>query len=119
MHNAIAERVSAICSELPETTSRVDKWAYSHEIRRKAFCHLIAPEDQLGTPIPIVVVRAHPEERAALLTIGAPYFPSGGPVDRVGIVISEATDWTELRELITESYRIVAPKKLSRLLPEP
>lgn len=115
----IADRVAAICSALPETTCRVDKWAYSYEIRKKPFCHLVAPEDQLGNPVPIVVVRADPEERAALLAIGTPYFASGGQVDRVGVVISEATDWSEISELITESYRIVAPKKLSRLLPEP
>jgi hypothetical protein len=28
----------------------------------------------------------------------------------------EDTDWEEIRELVTESYRILAPKKLTALL---
>ena len=30
--------------------------------------------------------------------------------------MTEGTDWEEIRELVTESYRILAPKKLTALL---
>ncbi len=32
------------------------------------------------------------------------------------VLLTEDTDWDEIRELVTESYRILAPKKLSALL---
>jgi hypothetical protein len=32
--------------------------------------------------------------------------------------LTDDTDWTEVRELVTESYRSLAPKKLTDLLEE-
>jgi hypothetical protein len=110
---SIARRVERICSKLPETTCRVDRWAYSFEIRRRPFCHLIAPDDGCGRAVPMLVVRPDPAEREALVAIGHPYFASRSGPDRIGVILSAATDWEEMRELITESYRIVAPKKLA------
>jgi hypothetical protein len=37
--------------------------------------------------------------------------PTGKPVP-----LTDDTDWEEIRELVTESYRILAPKKLAALL---
>jgi hypothetical protein len=31
-------------------------------------------------------------------------------------LLGDDTDWAEVRELVTESYRILAPKKLGALL---
>lgn len=36
--------------------------------------------------------------------------------DRLGVLLTDDTDWEEIREMVTDSYRIVAPKKLSALL---
>jgi hypothetical protein len=38
-----------------------------------------------------------------------------GP-DRLGVLLTGDADWDEIRELVTESYRLLAPKKLSALL---
>ena len=54
-----------------------------------------------------------------LLTIGHPFFAPRTGGDRLGVVLEDATDWTELAELITESYRRLAPKKLTSLLEAP
>lgn len=32
------------------------------------------------------------------------------------VVIGDDTDWDEVAELVTESYRVLAPKKLTALL---
>jgi hypothetical protein len=32
------------------------------------------------------------------------------------VLLTDDTDWEEIRELMTESYRILAPKKLAALL---
>jgi hypothetical protein len=31
-------------------------------------------------------------------------------------LLTDDTDWEEIRELVTESYRVLAPKKLTALL---
>ena len=73
---------------------------------------------QAGRPAPARPrpLRARRGERKALLSVGHPYFASRAGGDRVGVLLTDDTDWEELRELVTESYRILAPKKLSRLL---
>ena len=71
-----------------------------------------------GKSVPLLVVRANPEERRALLAIGRPYFPTRTGHDRIAVALTGDTDWEEIRELVTESYRIRAPKKLSALLDE-
>jgi hypothetical protein len=63
-----------------------------------------------------VVLRADPDERDALLSTGHPYFASRAGRDRVVVLLTDGTDWQEIRELVTDSYRILAPKKLTALL---
>jgi hypothetical protein len=41
--------------------------------------------------------------------------PRAGP-DRIGVLLTDDTDWEEIRELVTDSYRMLAPKKLVALL---
>jgi hypothetical protein len=119
----IAGRIRALCLALPEVTVRADdslsparSQAHSFEIRRRSFCLLVARADPAGRPMTVLVLRADPEERRALLAAGHPFFPTRAGRDRVGVVLDDETDWAEIRELVTESYRILAPKKLSALL---
>jgi predicted DNA-binding protein (MmcQ/YjbR family) len=97
-------------------TVRVDGWAQSFDIRRRSFCLLMAREGRTGKPVPLLVVRADPGEREALLSLGRPFFASRAGYDRIGVLLSDDTDWEEIRELVTESYRVLAPKKLTALL---
>jgi predicted DNA-binding protein (MmcQ/YjbR family) len=119
----IAERIRSLCLALPEVTVRIDQsrtrtrsTAWSYDIRRRSFCLLIAYEHAPGKHVPLIVLRANPEERKALLSIGRPFFPSRAGRDRIVVALTGDTDWTEIRELVTESYRILAPKKLTALL---
>lgn len=119
----IVERVRALCLALPEVAVRVDysrttarSTAHSFDIRRRSFCLLVAREDSTGKTVPVLVLRAGPEERRALLSIGHPFFASRAGHDRIVVVLTDDTDWVEIRELVTESYRILAPKKLTALL---
>lgn len=115
----IAEQVRLLCSALPEVTSRVDEsradtrsTAYSFDIRRRSFCLLVATKDRVGKPAVLLVLRAHPDEREALLSIGHPYFAPRAGRGRIGVRLTDETDWGEIRELVTESYRTLAPKRL-------
>src|SRR3984957_3650515 len=119
----MVERVRTLCLALPEVTVRADysltrvrSTAHSFDIRRRSFCLLVAREGPTGKPIPLLVLRADPDEREALLSIGRPFFAPRAGRDRIGVLITDDTDWEEIRELVTESYRVLAPKKLSALL---
>jgi hypothetical protein len=119
----IVERIRTLCLALPEVTVRVDEsltrtrsTAQSFDIRRRSFCLLVAREGPAGMPVPLFVLRADPDERDALLSMGHPFFTSRAGRDRIIVVPTSDTDWEEIRELVTESYRILAPKKLTALL---
>ena len=122
----IEERIRTLCLALPEVTVRVDysltrtrSTAQSFDIRRRSFCLLVAMESSTGKSRPLLVLRADPVEREALLSIGYPFFlPRRAGHDRVGVWLTSDTDWEEIRELVTESYRVLAPKKLTALLDE-
>jgi hypothetical protein len=107
---------------LPEVSVRIDSsltsarsTAHSFDIRRRSFCLLVATEGLTGAPVPLLVLRAHPEERRALLSVGYPFFAERGGPDRIGVWLADDTDWEEIRELVTESYLRLAPKKLRAL----
>jgi hypothetical protein len=119
----IAGRVRALCLALPEVTVRVDgsrtrarSTAHSFDIRRRSFCLLVAREGPAGKAVPLLVLRADPDEREALLSAGRPFFAPRAGRDRIGVLLTDDTDWAEIHELVTESYRILAPKKLTALL---
>jgi hypothetical protein len=119
----MVERVRALCLALPEVTVRIDKpltttrsTAQSFEIRRRSFCLLVAKDGRTGNSVPLLILRAYPEERDALLSFGRPFFaPRAGP-GRIGVLLGDGTDWEEIRQLVTETYRILAPNKLTALL---
>ena len=119
----IAERIRALCLALPEVTVRVDRsltparsTAQSFDIRRRSFCLLVARKDSTDKPVPLLVLRANPDDRQALLSAGPPFFASRANRDRIVVGLTDDTDWEEIRELVIESYRIIAPKKLTALL---
>ena len=119
----IVERIRTLCLALPEVRVRVDdsltrarSAAQSFEIRRRSFCLLVATEDPAGKPVSQLVLRAGPDERDALLSAGHPFFASRAGRDRIRVLLTDDTDWQEIRELVTESYRMLAPKKLTALL---
>jgi hypothetical protein len=106
-----------------EVTVRVDAAltrsrspAHSFDIRRRSFCLLVAREDPAGQPVTLLVLRAGPGERDALLSTGHPFFAPRAGGDRIGVRLTGDTDWEEIGELVTGSYRRLAPKKLTALL---
>ena len=96
--------------------TRTRSTAHSFDIRRRSFCLLVAREGPAGQTVPLLVLRADSYEREALLSIGRPFFTPRAGRDRIGVLLTDDTDWEEIRELVTESYRILAPKKLTALL---
>ena len=124
------ERLGAICAALPEVVEE-DAWVgVRWSIRTKNFAHLVAIADgrpaayaeAAGTPGPVTVLtfRSAGEELIALSATGPPFFKPVWFRDIVGLVLPAdpaAVDWDEVTELVTESYRLLAPKRLAAQLP--
>ena len=56
------------------------------------------------------------DEREALLSVGHPFFAPRAGRNRIGVLLTGDPDWAEIGELVIDSYRILAPKKLIALL---
>ena len=48
-----------------------------------------------------------------------PFFYAGWGRDVIGMVLDDGTDWDEVTELMTESFCVMAPKKLVALVERP
>lgn len=113
---AILAKVRPLCNALPQTRERAVSSGISFYIRQKTFAFLMAVEDSEGRCSDLMTFRSDPIERQALVEQGHPFFAIGAGSHNVGVVLDAATDWVEIGELLTESYRLVAPEKLLALL---
>ena len=68
------------------------------------------------------MVRSHGPELEGRRAGGPPFFPAPWGADVVGMVLGPDVDWTEVGELVTESFLVRAPRALreevERLLAE-
>ena len=112
-------RLRAIASKLPES-DEAQAWVGQYfRIRRKNFVHVLAIDHPEHGAQTLLILRADPEEREVLLKIGRPYFRPGWGANTLGVAVGDDTDWEEIAELVTESYRVLAPKKLAAMLGSP
>lgn len=102
------DRLRQVCLALPETTEELT-WEtdITFRVRRKVF--VFAGEAGDGC-----TVKADRAEQAALVA-SADYIDIAPHVGRYGWVSIDLTraPWDEAVELIRESYRLIAPKKLA------
>jgi predicted DNA-binding protein (MmcQ/YjbR family) len=113
---AILARVRALCAALPQTKERVVTSGISFSVRQKTFAFVMAMEDDAGRCSDLLYLRTDPAELQALVEQGAPFFALRPGSHNLGVVLDGTTDWVEIGELLTESYRVVAPDKLLALL---
>jgi hypothetical protein len=125
----VVDRLRAICGTLPEVVEQ-EAWVGTRwRIRTKTFAHVLVVDDgrpaaharALGHDGPAVVLtfRSGGEELAVLEQAGPPFFSPVWFEDIVGLELDDATDWDEVAELCTESYCLLAPKKLAALVTRP
>ena len=118
----VVERLGSIALALPEVREE-DAWVGTRwRIRTATFAHVVAIADgwppayaaAVGTagPVTVLTFRADGEELAALSALGPPFFKPVWFRDIVGMVLDDDTDWREVDELVTESYCLLAPKRL-------
>ncbi len=113
-------RLTGICAELPETEREFTGQHAIFRVRKRVFAYFL--EDHHGDGIVGMVFKAHPGQNQALIA-DAPerfYMPSyvgsrGWAALRLD---TPRIDWDEVTDLVSESYRLIAPKRLAALLDE-
>ena len=108
----IVERVRAACAHLPEAYEEQSYAGVRWRIRTRTLAEIVTVDGDDG-PTTTITVHARPEELDALVATGDPFRAGWGP-GLVAMVLRDdgTTDWDEVRELVTDSYALLAPKKL-------
>ena len=111
----IVANLASICLGLPETTQEPAWTGMRWRVRKRTVAHVLTIDSERG-PTTLVTFRSDGPERDALVGTGHPFFKAGWGTNVVGMVLDGSTDWEEVAELLTESYCIMAPKKLAALV---
>ena len=112
----VLARLRTICRDLPEAYEE-PAWAGTRwRIRTHTFAHVRTADTGTGL-LTWLKFRSRGPELDALLAQGHPFASGGFGADVVAMVIEDGTDWSEVAELLTESYRLFAPRRLAERLP--
>jgi hypothetical protein len=115
----ILDRLRPICRQLPETYEEPAWIGIRWRIRKRTVAHVYSPDPDrhpayrmAGDAPAVMTFRIPLAELPGLIAGGFPYFrvPWGGNVALA--VLGDHTDWTEITELLTDSYCEMAPKFL-------
>jgi hypothetical protein len=108
----VLKKLRQRCLALPEVSEEQAWTGRRFVVRKKNFAHVFALHDPQGDVVTIMAFRSPDEERGALVASGHPFFLLGWGRNVVGMVLDDHTDWDEVGEIVTESYCVLAPKKL-------
>ncbi|MBA3286929.1 MAG: MmcQ/YjbR family DNA-binding protein [Acidimicrobiia bacterium] len=117
----------SITRGLPESYEE-EAWVGTRwRIRARTFAHVLTIEDgwppayarasgSAGAACVLTFESAGPELEA-LTWSGQPFFKPPWRPTVVGMFVGDDVDWDEVAELVTESYRLLAPKHLGAAQP--
>jgi hypothetical protein len=112
-------RLRKLCLALPEA-HEVEAWgAPTFRVRNKLFAMYAAPNNHHGAGRPAVWCKAAPGNQSLMVRAAPGRFfvpPYVGPSGWVGVWLDRDPDWAEVKELMCDSYRLTAPKKLQAVL---
>jgi YjbR protein len=119
----ILDRLRPICHRLPETYEEPAWIGIRWRIRKRTVAHVYTPDvDRFpvyaghapdGEPPVVMTFRVPLEDLPGLTATGFPFFPAPWGTNVAAVLLGNHTDWTEIAELITDSYRETAPKFLA------
>ena len=125
----ILDRLRPVCLGLPETYEEPAWVGMRWRIRNRTFAHVLTvdPDHQAAyaraaatdEPVCVLTFRSTGDEIAGLIGSGPPFYKPGWGEDVVGMVLDDGVDWDEVAELLTESYCVLAPKKLAAQVDRP
>ncbi len=117
-HDRALKGVRDICFAFPEVSERLSHGTPSWFIRGKKTLAMFA-DDHHGDGILGIWCPAFPGVQEELIEQEPDRFfrpPYVGPAGWVGVRLDRAVDWDEIREILADSYRKVAPKTLVKQL---
>ena len=126
---ATVAQLGAICLALPETVEQ-DAWrGVRWCIRARTFAHVahVDPDDgsvfsraaKVPHAVDVVTFRSSGEELEALVGGGYPFYKPQWSPTVVGLALEPDVDWSEVAELLTESYCLMAPRTLAARVVRP
>jgi hypothetical protein len=125
----IVAKLRSVCVALPEAYEEQAWVGTRWRIRKRTFAHVLMIDSgwppvyarAAGSdgPISVMTFRSSGPELEALRNASYPFFSPRWPPDIVGMVLGAGADWDEVAELITESYCVLAPKRLVGLVDRP
>ena len=111
-------RLTRICLALPEATREIMGKHAGFKVRKKTFAYF--PDDHHGDGIVCVTCKVMPGDNVALSKSNPErYFVPAyvGPRGWVALRLDVGEiDWDEVTELVADSYRRIAPKRLAALV---
>ena len=114
-------RLRKVCLALPEA-HEVEAWgAPTFRVRNKLFAMYATADNHHGAGRPAVWCKAAPGNQGLMVRANPDRFfvpPYVGPNGWIGIRLDRSPDWKEVGELMRDSYRLVAPKRLIKVLDE-
>ena len=114
-------RLRKLCLALPES-HEVEAWGEpTFRVRNKLFAMYASASTHHGSGRAAVWLKAGPGNQGLMVQANPKRFfvpPYVGPSGWVGVWLDGPVDWGELRDLLCDSYRLVAPKRLSAALQE-
>ena len=129
MPGEVLAQLRSMCLALPESYEEPAWVGTRWRVRKRTFAHVLAVD--LGAPPAlagvasvigagtVLVFRSAGPELVALRNAGPPFFYVGWGRDAIAMTLDDDTDWTEVAELLTESYCAMAPKKLQAQVDRP
>lgn len=114
----VEARLREYCIALPEAYEERAWVGTRWMVRKRTFAHVLGVELDTGAHV-VLSFRSAGDELEVLRTAGHPFFVLGWGRDAMGMVLDADTDWDEVRELLTESYCVLAPQKLIALVDRP
>ena len=109
-------RLRKLCLTLP-STHEVEAWgAPTFRIQGgKIFAMYASAKDHHGTGRNSVWIKAKKENQVLMIRAQPDRFfspPYTGPSGWIGVFLDDSPDWAEVRELLHDGWRQIAPKKL-------
>jgi hypothetical protein len=126
----ILDRLRPICRALPETNEEPAWIGVRWRIRKRTFAHVYTPDPERhpryarhpadgGAPT-VMTFRVPAGDLLGLTAGGFPFYRADWGRNVAVAFLDDHTDWTEIAELVTESYCEMAPKFLvARVAPAP
>jgi hypothetical protein len=115
----VEQRLRAICLALPDAYEETAWKGVRWMVRKRTFASVLAIDDDRGERSVVVAFRSEGDEQEVLRHAGPPFRWLGWGRGAIGMTLADDTDWTEVAELLTESYCVMAPKHLAARVDRP